>query len=119
MSSRALARLVPACLVLVRRLAVDPRVPRSRRLLLYALIPYLASPIDLIPDFIPVLGYVDDAVLVVLVLRSVVRAAGTEVLEEQWPGSPEDLQLLRRALRLRGGAGGHVAAEPGPPSDSK
>ena len=99
MSWRALARLVPDLLVLIRRLAVDPRVPRSRRLLLYALIPYLASPIDLIPDFIPVLGYLDDAVLVVLALRTVVRAAGPAVLEEHWRGTPEGLALLRRALR--------------------
>jgi uncharacterized membrane protein YkvA (DUF1232 family) len=97
---RAAARLVPHCIVLLRRLATDRRVSRARRLLLLALVPYLASPIDLIPDFIPVLGYLDDVVLVALALRSVIRSAGPEVLDEHWPGTPEDLALLRRVLRL-------------------
>ena len=95
-----LARLIPSCLVLLRRLAVDGRVPRSRRWMLFALIPYLASPIDLIPDFIPVLGYLDDVVLILWALRAVVRAAGPEILEEHWPGTADELGVLRRALRL-------------------
>ena len=99
MSLRDAARLVPDCLVLLRRLATDRRVSRGRRLLLLALIPYLASPIDLIPDFIPVVGYLDDVVIVAFVLRGVVRGAGPAILEEHWPGTPEDLVSLRRALR--------------------
>jgi uncharacterized membrane protein YkvA (DUF1232 family) len=71
--ARRLARTVPDKLALVRRLATDPSTPRRHRLLLLALVAYLASPIDLIPDFIPVLGQLDDAIAVVLVLRIVQR----------------------------------------------
>ncbi len=97
--ARAVARLVPDCLRLARRLARDPRVPRARRLSLLALAAYLALPFDLVPDFIPVLGALDDALLVVLVLRGVARAAGPELVVEHWPGPPRGLELLQRALR--------------------
>jgi uncharacterized membrane protein YkvA (DUF1232 family) len=94
----AIARLVPDCVVLVRRLATDERVPRRTRLALGALGVYLVMPIDVIPDFVPIAGHLDDAILVILVLRSVVRAAGPTILAEHWPGRPRGLQLLRRAL---------------------
>jgi uncharacterized membrane protein YkvA (DUF1232 family) len=71
--ARRLARTVPDKLALIRRLVADPSTPRRHRLLLLALVAYLASPIDLIPDFIPVLGQLDDAIAVVLVLRIVQR----------------------------------------------
>jgi len=96
----AVARLVPDCIVLVRRLAADERVPRRNRLALAALAAYLVMPFDLIPDFVPVAGYLDDAILVVLVLRTVVRAAGRPVLIQHWPGRPRGLQILCRALAL-------------------
>ena len=98
--ARAVARLVPDCLRLARRLARDPRVSRGRRLSLLALVAYLALPFDLVPDFIPVLGALDDALLVVLVLRGVVRAAGPELVAEHWPGPRRGLDLLRGALRI-------------------
>jgi uncharacterized membrane protein YkvA (DUF1232 family) len=66
----------------------------------WLLLAYLASPIDLVPDFVPVLGYADDAIVVAAVLRSVVRAAGPQVLESHWPGSPEGLAALRRLVRI-------------------
>jgi uncharacterized membrane protein YkvA (DUF1232 family) len=69
-------------------------VPRSAKLPLYLLLPYLASPIDLIPDFIPVLGQLDDAVLVALALRRVVRAAGRDVVADLWPGSEGGLRAV-------------------------
>jgi uncharacterized membrane protein YkvA (DUF1232 family) len=69
-------------------------VPRRAKLTLALLVPYLASPIDLIPDFIPVLGQLDDALLVVLALRRVVRAAGADVVGELWPGSERGLRTL-------------------------
>ncbi len=96
--ARAVARLVPDCLRLARRLAHDPRLTRGRRLSLLALVAYLALPFDLVPDFIPVLGALDDALLVVLVLRGVARAAGPELVAEHWPGPPRGLELLQRAL---------------------
>jgi uncharacterized membrane protein YkvA (DUF1232 family) len=96
--ARAVARLVPDCLRLARRLARDPRVSRARRLSLLALVAYLALPFDLVPDFIPVLGALDDALIVVLVLRGVARAAGSELLVEHWPGPARGLELLQRAL---------------------
>ena len=94
---KALARFVPDCLVLFRRLAGDPRVPRRRKLLLGAVVAYLAFPLDLIPDFIPVVGQLDDALVVALALRSIARAAGPELMREHWPG-PE--ASLRTVLRL-------------------
>ena len=68
--ARALAGLIPDCIVRFRRLPADQRVPRSRKLLLAALIGYLAMPFDLVPDVIPVAGQLDDAIIVALVLRA-------------------------------------------------
>jgi uncharacterized membrane protein YkvA (DUF1232 family) len=95
----AVARLVPDALVLVRRLAADPRVPRRTRWLLVAVGLYLVMPVDLVPDFVPVAGQLDDAIVVGLALRAVVRAAGPEVVAERWPGPPEGLALIRRLVR--------------------
>lgn len=96
--ARAVARLVPDCLRLARRLSREPRLSRARRLSLLALMGYLAMPIDLVPDVVPVLGALDDALLVVLVLRGVARAAGPALLAEHWPGPPRGLELLLRAV---------------------
>jgi len=97
----AVARLVPDLLVLVRRLAADPRLPRGLRATLALLVLYLASPIDLVPDFIPVIGVLDDVLLVVLVLRWVLRAAGPALVTEHWPGPPRGLELLLGTLTAR------------------
>jgi uncharacterized membrane protein YkvA (DUF1232 family) len=97
---RELLRLLPDVLRLVRRLAADGSLPRGVRVRLWLLLAYLALPIDLVPDFIPVLGYADDAIAVALVLRSVVRRAGTEAVTRQWPGTPDGLAALRRLARL-------------------
>jgi uncharacterized membrane protein YkvA (DUF1232 family) len=94
--ARALARFVPDCVVLFRRLLGDERIPRRRKLALVALLGYLASPIDLVPDFIPLVGQLDDVLAVVLVLRFVLRAADDDLLAEHWPGPPQALALLRR-----------------------
>jgi uncharacterized membrane protein YkvA (DUF1232 family) len=91
--ARAIAGLVPDCAVLFSRLLRDPRLPRRDRLLVAALLPYLLSPIDLIPDFIPVAGQLDDAVIVALVLRRVVRSQ-PELVEEHWPGPRRTLDWL-------------------------
>jgi uncharacterized membrane protein YkvA (DUF1232 family) len=91
-------RLLPDVLRLVRRLAADPTLPRSVRWRLSGLLVYLALPIDLVPDVIPVVGYADDVVVLALVLRSVVRAAGPEALERHWPGTPEGLAVVQRLV---------------------
>jgi uncharacterized membrane protein YkvA (DUF1232 family) len=93
-------RLVPDVVRLLRRLIGDPTVPRGVRVALVALLAYLVSPIDLVPDVIPVVGYLDDAVVVALVLRFVTRRAGADALTRHWPGSPEGLRALRSAVGL-------------------
>jgi uncharacterized membrane protein YkvA (DUF1232 family) len=94
--ARALVRFIPDCLVLFRRLLADDRVPRSRKLALVFMLGYLALPIDLIPDFIPVAGQLDDAILVALVLRFVLRGGGPALVDEHWPGSPEGARVIKR-----------------------
>jgi uncharacterized membrane protein YkvA (DUF1232 family) len=94
--ARALAGFIPDCLVLFRRLLGDPRVPRSRKALLAGMVGYLAMPIDLVPDFIPVAGQLDDAILVALVLRAVLRGPAQPLLREHWPGPERSLQVLER-----------------------
>ena len=104
--ARALAGFIPDCLVLFRRLIDDERVPRRRKLLLGAMIGYLALPFDLVPDFIPIAGQLDDAIVVALVLRTVLRSGGPDLLREHWPGPPASLNVL---LRLAYGRGGPTA----------
>jgi uncharacterized membrane protein YkvA (DUF1232 family) len=104
--ARALVGLIPDCVVLIKRLLQDPRVPRRRKLLLAFLIAYLVSPIDLVPDFIPVVGQLDDAILVALVLRALLRGGGDPLVREHWPGSERALALFssnssRRRARPR------------------
>ena len=93
-------RLLPDVLRLLRRLAADPTLPRGVRIRLFLLVGYLISPIDLIPDFIPVVGYADDAVIVVWALRSVTRTAGPEAVDRHWTGTPEGLRALKRLAGL-------------------
>jgi uncharacterized membrane protein YkvA (DUF1232 family) len=94
--ARALARFVPDCVVLFKRLLVDPRVEWWRKALLVVVIIYLASPIDLIPDFIPVAGQLDDAILVVIALRVLLRGSGPRLLAEHWPGPRQSLLVILR-----------------------
>lgn len=89
-------RLLPDLLrLLLRRLAADPELPRGVRVRIILLIGYLLVPVDLVPDFIPVLGYADDAIIVALALRSVTRTAGPDAVQRHWPGSPVGLQTVR------------------------
>ena len=97
--ARALAGFVPDCVILFRRLIGDPRVSRRRKFWLGVLIAYLVMPFDLVPDFIPVAGQLDDAILVSLALRGIIRSAGVAVVRGHWPGPERTLRLL---LRLSG-----------------
>ncbi|GAB3201121.1 hypothetical protein GCM10027261_34830 [Geodermatophilus arenarius] len=100
--ARELVRLLPDVLRLVRRLAADRSLPRGVRVRLWLLLGYLALPVDLVPDVVPVIGYADDAVAVALVLRSVVRRAGADAVRRHWPGTDAGLAAVRRVARLRG-----------------
>ncbi len=93
---RDVVRLVPDVVRLLRRLTADPELPRGVRWRLGALLAYLLLPIDLVPDFVPVVGYADDAVVVALALRSVVRRAGPEVLDRHWTGTAQGLAAVKR-----------------------
>jgi uncharacterized membrane protein YkvA (DUF1232 family) len=95
-SARALAGFVPDCVVLCSRLLRDPRVPRRKKALIVALTGYLALPFDLVPDFIPVAGQLDDLVLVALVLRGLLRGGGEALVREHWPGPERGLALVVR-----------------------
>lgn len=100
--ARAWARFIPDCVVLARRLLGDPRVGRGSKLLLGALVVYLAFPIDVVPDFLPAIGHLDDAIAVALVLRATLRAAGPDLIREHWPGPEPSLNAV---LRLAGRPG--------------
>jgi uncharacterized membrane protein YkvA (DUF1232 family) len=93
-------RLLPDLVRLVRRLAHDSTLPRGIRLRLWLLLGYLGLPFDLIPDFVPVLGYADDAIVVVLTLRSVIRTSGFAAVERHWPGTADGLTVVRRLSGL-------------------
>ena len=95
-------RLLPDVVRLIKRLAADPDTPRGVRIRLVLLLGYLALPIDLIPDFVPVLGYADDAIVVAIILRSSMRRAGPDLLAKHWPGTPEGLTALKRLCGLNG-----------------
>jgi uncharacterized membrane protein YkvA (DUF1232 family) len=94
-------RLLPDLLRLLRRLAGDRTLPRGVRVRIALLLAYLAVPIDLIPDFVPLLGYADDAIIVALVLRSTARRAGLDAVRAHWPGTDDGFAALRRLTGLR------------------
>jgi uncharacterized membrane protein YkvA (DUF1232 family) len=93
-------RLVPDLVRLVHALVADDATPRSVKVALGALLLYLVSPIDLVPDFLPVIGSIDDLVISGLVLRWAGRRIGVEGLRSHWPGRPEGFELLCRLLGL-------------------
>jgi uncharacterized membrane protein YkvA (DUF1232 family) len=103
LEARALARFIPDCIVLLRRLLGDKRVPRKRKLVLLALIGYLSVPIDLVPDFIPVVGVLDDVLIAALALRYALRGWGPDGIRQHWPGPDASLNAVLRVAYGKGG----------------
>jgi uncharacterized membrane protein YkvA (DUF1232 family) len=98
-AAKEVALLLPNLIVLFKGLARDPRVSRGSKALLVVGVIWFASPIDLIPEFIPILGPLDDAVVAALILRHLIRSAGADVVTQHWRGDPATLERL---LRLSG-----------------
>ena len=105
---REALRVLPDLLRLLKRLATDPGQPRRVRIRLWLLLAYLISPVDLIPDFIPVIGYADDAIIVALALRSIIRHSGTQAIERHWPGTPDGLTAVLRLAGANNTPGGQA-----------
>jgi uncharacterized membrane protein YkvA (DUF1232 family) len=99
-AAREVAMLLPNLAVLFKGLIGDPRVPRGSKVLLVFGAVWIASPIDLIPEFIPFLGPLDDAVVAALILRRLVKTAGREVVEEHWRGDPATIARLLKAVHV-------------------
>jgi uncharacterized membrane protein YkvA (DUF1232 family) len=93
-------RLLPDVIRLLRRLAADPALPRGVRIRLAVLLVYLLMPLDLVPDFIPVVGYADDAIVIAVALRSVSRRAGVQAIDRHWPGTADGLRAVKRLAGL-------------------
>jgi uncharacterized membrane protein YkvA (DUF1232 family) len=98
--ARELAALVPNLAMLCRDLARDPRVPRSATVVLVLAAAWVASPIDLLPEFLPVIGPLDDALIVALALRYLVKRADIPIVEEHWRGDPATIRAILRAARI-------------------
>jgi len=94
------ARILPDLLFMLGGIAQDGSMPFLVRVRLWLLLFYLAVPFDIVPDVIPIVGYADDAILVIWVIRSVVRRSGQDVLTRHWRGSPEGLDVVRRLAGL-------------------
>jgi uncharacterized membrane protein YkvA (DUF1232 family) len=101
-AARALATLLPNLVVLFRGLLGDPRVSRGSKALVWFAVVWVASPIDLIPEFIPIAGPLDDAIVAALVLRYVLRRSGADVVAEHWRGDPATLNLILGVGRRSG-----------------
>jgi uncharacterized membrane protein YkvA (DUF1232 family) len=99
--ARAISGFIPDCIILFKNLMQDKQVSRKYKLVLSLLIGYLVVPIDLVPDFIPVAGQLDDAIIVALVLRFVLKGVGPEFAAKHWPGPESSLNMLLKVARLK------------------
>ena len=100
---REAAMLLPDLLLMLGGIAQDPAVSWSVRARVWLLLLYLAIPFDLVPDVLPVIGWADDAILVALVIRSVLRRSGQDALARHWPGPPDGLALVTELATGRSG----------------
>jgi len=91
---RDLAAFIPDCVTTVRKLRKDPRVPRRAKIAIVFAGLWVASPIDLIPEFLPVIGPLDDIVVVALALRYAARQVPRDIILAAWPGEPRLLERL-------------------------
>jgi len=91
--------VVPDCIVLFKRLLGDPEVPRSRKIILLAILAYLVLPIDIIPDFIPVIGQLDDIIITVFLLRRLLKSIGADKVRSHWPGSEKSLSRILKLTK--------------------
>ena len=97
---KQLLRALPDLVRMIARLVVDPALPRSAKIALLAAAVYLVSPFDLIPDFIPFVGYLDDVLVAAIVLDGILNYVDRGLLLKYWPGSATSLEKLARAARL-------------------
>jgi uncharacterized membrane protein YkvA (DUF1232 family) len=95
---REIALFLPHFVILLKRLLADPRVPRKSKLILGATIVYLVSPIDVVPDFLPGVGQLDDVVVALLALHSILNRVDGEVVVEHWPGNENVIRMVRAGL---------------------
>lgn len=95
---REIALFLPHFVILLKRLIADPRVPRKSKLILGATIVYLVSPIDVVPDFLPGVGQLDDVVVALLALHSILNRVDGEVVVEHWPGNENVIRMVRAGL---------------------
>lgn len=100
--ARDLTLLVPNIVKLLARLVKDPRVPRRSKLLVGAMLAYVASPIDILPDFVPVVGMADDVLLMAYAVSHLVDQAGEDVVLEHWDGPQDLLEMVRSILESVG-----------------
>lgn len=91
---------MPDLVRMLRRIATDPDLPIGLRVRLWMLLGYLLSPIDLVPDIVPVMGYVDDVIVAIWALRWILNRLGTSAVSERWPGDAVGLETV---LRFAGG----------------
>jgi uncharacterized membrane protein YkvA (DUF1232 family) len=93
-AAKDLATVLPACATTARRLRRDPRVPRRAKVAIVVALLWVISPIDLIPEFLPIIGPLDDVIVVALAFRYAARRVPREVLFEAWPAEPRILERL-------------------------
>lgn len=99
-AARAIGGFIPDCIILFKGLVTDDAVKKRYKLLLVLLIGYLAMPIDIVPDFIPVAGQLDDAIIVALVLHLVAKGAGKDAITRHWHGPDSSLHTLLKLARI-------------------
>ncbi len=96
---KALLRALPDIARTIARVAADPGIPRATKIALGAALVYLASPIDIVPDFIPLIGYLDDLLVAAIVVDGVLNYVDRGVVLRYWPGSPQSLDRIARVAR--------------------